>query len=291
MLQSTQPTRGPPMSEPGRFARVALRSRDGATAEVCRHGAQVLGWQPRHSGRNLLYLSERSVYADGAAIRGGIPVVFPQFSVFGPLPKHGFVRGKSWQLRDGNDAARTVFECGDDDATRAVWPHRFRATLEVTLGDDTLDTALSVTNVGDAALSFTAALHTYFAVRDVATVRVRGLRGAHYLDATADMRKGSEGREAVAFDGEFDRVFPGLAGDILLEDGRDRITIARTGFADAVVWNPGAEKAAGLGDLAPGDHRHFVCIEPAVFDPPVVLSAGATWRGVQRLRHSRAEAD
>ncbi|MGE3772621.1 MAG: D-hexose-6-phosphate mutarotase [Gammaproteobacteria bacterium] len=268
------------------FGVLALSTADGASARVCRHGAQVLGWCPRGAERDLLYLSPRSVYADGAAIRGGIPVVFPQFGGFGPLPKHGFARTRAWRLVDRAGTDRIAFECSDDAMTRACWPHAFRARLEVALDADSLATALTVTNTGDATLSFTAALHTYLAVRNIAQACVHGLAGARYLDATQSLREDVEERDAVTFDGEFDRVYPATAHELVLEDAGERITVEREGFADAVVWNPGAEKAAALPDLGDGDWRRFLCIEPAVFAPPVTLAAGARWRGVQRLRHS-----
>lgn len=268
------------------FAAYALRA-DGASARVCRHGAQVLGWCPRGAGRDLLYLSPRSVYSDGAAIRGGIPVVFPQFSGFGPLPKHGFLRNRAWRLVEAADRARIAFECDDDAATRACWPHAFGARLDVSLTEDSLHTALSVTNTGRVSFVFTAALHTYLAVREIAAVRVRGLAGARYLDATQALREDVERREAVTFDGEFDRVFPAAASMLVLEDGNSCVTVEREGFGDAIVWNPGAAKGATLSDLGAGDWRRFLCIEPAVFAPPVTLTAGASWRGVQTLRYSR----
>ncbi len=269
------------------FEALTLRTADGASARVCRHGAQVLGWRPCGAERDLLYLSPRSVFAGGAAIRGGIPVVFPQFSGFGPLPKHGFARTRVWRLVERSRGDRIAFECSDDAATRARWPHAFRARLEIAIDADSLATALTVTNMGSAALSFTAALHTYLAVRDLAQVRVRGLAGARYLDATQALHEGFEEREAVTFDGEFDRVYPAVARELVLEDAGERITVMREGFADAVLWNPGAEKAAALSDLGDGDWRRFLCIEPAVFAPPVTLTAGASWHGVQRLRYSR----
>ena len=85
---------------------------DGATALVALHGAHVLSWQPA-DGRERLFLSDRAVFDGQAAIRGGIPVVFPQFAERGPLRKHGFARTAPWTFRGVNEDA-ALFELADD---------------------------------------------------------------------------------------------------------------------------------------------------------------------------------
>ena len=62
----------------------------------------------------------------------------------------------------------------------SIWPHAFQLRYEIVLSASGLSTAFHLTNTGDAALSFAAALHTYFAVPDVTAVRVLGLRGLKY---------------------------------------------------------------------------------------------------------------
>ena len=55
---------------------------DCASAEISLHGAHVLSWKPAPA-RECLYLSPNASQAPGAAIRGGIPVIFPQFAGLG----------------------------------------------------------------------------------------------------------------------------------------------------------------------------------------------------------------
>jgi len=261
-----------------------LRSAGGATADICLHGAHVLAWHPLGVTGNQFFLSGTSRYASGAAIRGGIPVVFPQFSGMGALPKHGFARTLAWSAAATSDDARVSFELLESAATLALWPHRFHARLDVELGDDCLSVSLAVLNTGDSECEFTAALHSYFAVDDIANARVHGLRGRDCLDATRGMRPGREERPAMPIEGEVDLVFHAVDGELALSDGEKRIVIERDGFPDVVVWNPGAEKAAALADLEPGSWRRMLCVEPACIERPVRLGSGERWRGVQRLR-------
>jgi len=266
------------------FHPLSVRSAGGATAGICPHGAHLLAWHPLGAAGNQFFLSRTSRYASGAAIRGGIPVVFPQFSGMGSLPKHGFARTSCWSALARDDAASVDFELRESAATLALWPHRFCARLHVGIEDTCLTMSLSVLNTGDGACEFTAALHGYFAIDDIANARVHGLQGRDCLDATDSMRPGREARAAMPVEGEVDLVFHGVDGALAISDGVKRIVIEREGFPDVVVWNPGEEKAAALADLEPGGWRRMLCVEPACIAQPVRLAPGERWTGVQRLR-------
>ena len=102
----------PALPGAGGLPRVAMSSRDGARAEIYLHGAQLTSWVPAGSSSDRIFLSGRSRFSEGAAIRGGIPVGFPQFAAQGPLPNHGFARVLRWEL------ARADLD--DDGSARAV---------------------------------------------------------------------------------------------------------------------------------------------------------------------------
>ena len=59
-------------------------------------------WQPRRAEHPAIFLSPKSHFAPGKAIRGGVPLVFPWFAERkGGLPggMHGFARTLPWVLR------------------------------------------------------------------------------------------------------------------------------------------------------------------------------------------------
>ena len=69
-------------------------------------------------------------------------------------------------------------------------PHAFKAVFTVSLHGEKLRTDLRVINTGDAAFEFTAALHSYFEVLDIAKAKVNGLAGLKYLDKVSSFQAG-----------------------------------------------------------------------------------------------------
>lgn len=253
---------------------------DGATALVALHGAHVLSWIPA-DGRERLFLSERARLDGKSAIRGGVPVIFPQFSERGTGPRHGFARTLPWRFK-GTQDEHAVFELANDERT-AHWPHAFIATLHVALSATTLALTLHVQNTGDTPFDFTAALHTYLRVDDIDATALRGLQGCDYEDSAAGGVLRREDNFEIRFDGEVDRIYNDVVAPLTLADGARELQIEQEGFGDAVVWNSGAALAATIGDLAPDDYRRFVCVEAGQVLQPVVLSPGERWSGTQRL--------
>lgn len=267
---------------------VQLQAPDGAQAVVLLQGAQIVSWLGRN-GQERLYLSERAVYAQGQAVRGGVPVIFPQFDQRGPLGRHGFARLRPWQLQraeGGRDDALAVLRLQADETTLVLWPEHFAAELTFSVSDERLDIELEVQNTGGAELSFTAALHSYLRLSEVEEASLEGLRGETYLDSTTG-RESVQGSAALAIDGEIDRIYWGGSQEertlVLREPGR-AYAIEQHGFPDVVVWNPWADKAATLTDMPPLDFRRFLCVEAAVIGTPVRLAPGQEWWGRQTLR-------
>ena len=251
----------------------------GASALVALHGAQVLSWIPA-DGRERLFLSERAVFDGNTAIRGGIPVVFPQFGERGPLRKHGFARLRGWAF-EGLEEVAAVFAL--EAAGDPGWPHRFRARLLVALEANRLAVALAIDNTGEHAFAFTAALHTYLRVDDIDRVAIEGLQGCDYEDSANGGTLHRQHDHEVTFAGEVDRIYNDVVAPLVLVDGAHRLDIEQEGFGDAVVWNPGAHLCARIADLAADDWRRFACVEAGQVLQPVVLGPGERWSGRQRL--------
>ena len=266
---------------------IALRSADGATAEISRHGGHVVSWRPATDGDERLFLSGKSDFSPHSAIRGGVPVIFPQFAAEGPLPRHGFARTSEWTLTsaertaDGNALASLVLR--DTPATREIWPAPFVLTIAVLIGGSAITMGLGVLNTGAAPLTFTAALHTYLRVRDVAEVELIGLAGSRYRESSAPTHFHTDEAPAIQPIREIDRVYVDAPHSLTLREPHRALHIEKTGFRDVVIWNPGAAAAAKLADMEPGGERRMLCVEAAAVQTPVVLAPGERWHGEQRL--------
>ena len=247
---------------------IRWRSPDGASAVATLQGAHLVSWIPA-GGAERLYVSERSPFEAGQAIRGGIPVVFPQFAERGPLVKHGFARTSPWKfsgITEMKGHAGAAFELKESPRTRLQWPHPFKLMLSVAIGGPRLGIRLHVTNSGESPFSFAAALHTYLRVADAMEVQLLGLLP-----------------EPVTAKEPIDRIFLGATPSTALEDDGRLVRIEQGGFPDTVVWNPGHEKTAQMPDMPPDGYINMLCVEAAAIDPLVTLGPGEMWNGTQTL--------
>lgn len=66
--------------------KVVLSTAD-ASAEIYLHGATLTSWKV--GGEELIFVSPKAVFEPPKAIRGGVPICFPQFAMLGPLKVRG----------------------------------------------------------------------------------------------------------------------------------------------------------------------------------------------------------
>lgn len=267
---------------------------------VALHGGHLLSWVA--DGAEQLYLSPRSAFDGERAIRGGVPVCFPQFNQRGPLPKHGFARHRRWALvepapKKAIDAAidaatvQLTLALHSDATTLALWPHEFRLQLSLRLAPRQLALDLHIDNLGSTPLSFMLALHSYLRIANLPDARLNGLDGYACWDALADRHSQQQG--ALQFDAEFDRVFSAPTQQpqqapptpLQLSDGARQLHITQSAsLGQTVVWNPGAALCARLPDMPADGFAHMLCVEAAQIEPAVTLNPGCRWQGGQYLR-------
>jgi glucose-6-phosphate 1-epimerase len=237
-----------------------------ARGEMYLHGAQVTSWKPVGNDE-VLFLSTKSRWQEGQAIRGGIPICFPWFRAKRDdpqAPAHGFVRTKSWQLDsivEDKSGVCVSMSTGSDEQTRRWWPGHFRLSHRVVFGSE-LALELTCANTGKTELRFEEALHTYNRVSDVASVRLQGLDAVQFLDNT-DSNKAKIQHGDVTITSATDDAFIDTQEDVDLIDPKlhRHIRLKKANSRTTVVWSPGREGAAQLGDLGDGEWTRFLCVE------------------------------
>jgi glucose-6-phosphate 1-epimerase len=159
----------------GHLPALQLRAPDGAEATITLYGAHLVSWKTAPSpdatavnaaAQERLFLSSLSALDGSRAIRGGVPVIFPQFAERGSGMRHGFARVSTWRVLESGEQDGTAFALlglsGADlaPALATAWPHPFELSLRITLQARELTLALEVRNTGNVAFPFSAALHT-----------------------------------------------------------------------------------------------------------------------------------
>ncbi len=254
----------------------------GAHARISLYGAQVVAYRPDRTQADLLFMSDRAIYRDGKALRGGIPICWPWFgpSPAGEVgPAHGFARLRRWQLLETrSDAQHTVtitLGLPRQPAEQFGWSHIADVRLSISVGP-TLTLMLTTTNRDTRPLILSEALHSYFAVANLAQVRIPALAGCDYIDKVAgDERATQQG--PLTWGRTVDRIYLNAPRTVVMEDpaGNRSIRIETSGARHLVLWNPGTEGAASLDDLDADASRHMLCVEAAnTACDPVTLGPG-----------------
>ncbi|QMV18821.1 D-hexose-6-phosphate mutarotase [Granulicella sp. 5B5] len=242
------------------------------TAELYLQGAHLTAWQPTGE-KPVIFLSERSPFAEGKAIRGGVPIIFPWFGARLSTPEsprtdgpaHGFARASEWTLAfaalAGDDMHLTL-TLGPSDTSRALgWDH-FQLAFELKLGRE-LRMRLTVANQSTAPMRFEEALHTYFTVSDATTIAINGLANTEYLDKTDSFKRKTQLEPTLHITKETDRLYLNTTETVTLDDPgfHRRITVAKSNSNSSVVWNPWSTLAAKMADMTPENWRSMTCIE------------------------------
>lgn len=253
-----------------------------AEAVVYLQGAQVMHFAPCGQ-QPLLWAADEKFYAKDKKNRGGVPIFWPWFAPVGDkshLHTGGWVRERPWKLESAADLAdgRTalVFTIAPERELEC-WPATLAVRYEVTVGES-LELRLTTTNHGATPVVLEEALHTYFAISDIANVTFGGLEKTPYLDFFEDCaRKVEEAKPFQVSEPSCHIYFTESRPMTITDAGmKRRIVITPTDGGAAVLWSPGDERAAELKDLGPA-WRRMVCLETAnCFDAAIRLAPGAS---------------
>jgi len=252
-----------------------------ATAEVSLYAAQVLSFKPKNKN-DILFVSKKSLFTPGKAIRGGIPVCWPWFGPHATekdFPVHGFVRTTQWRLAgsEENSKSTTVtLECTSSPETKKFWPHDFTLSLTVSVGKN-LELKLTTKNDERETVSITDAFHTYYRISEIANVSVKGFDGTRYIDRVGERTERTQEGDIV-ISGETDRVYLGGKKCIVSDPSAKRtVSVEKDGFPDTIVWNPWIDRSKAMVDFDDDEYHNMVCVEAgSALDNKIALAPGSS---------------
>jgi len=250
-----------------------------------------------------MFLSRDAKLDGSKAIRGGTPLVFPQFGQPDrSMPQHGFLRTNFWKADDSSvydnpESAGITYklELKDVKTSRGgAWgedtQYDCSFSYSVKIDAKTITTKLEIKNIGNAKFPFQTLLHSYYlvdgnAALDGSKCYVKGLEG-YLVDDKVSGSKYTCSNEPIVIEGLTDRVYSPTAGKntvnviVGVGDGKSvRMSASGTcGDKDVpvscVVWNPNKEKAAGMSDFGDDQYHDMICVEPGILGTNESLEAG-----------------
>ncbi|ESP01222.1 hypothetical protein LOTGIDRAFT_111836 [Lottia gigantea] len=275
---------------------VFLDAGNGTSALIHLHGATVLSWKV--NGKEMLFVSEKSVFDGKKAIRGGIPIVFPQFGPWASGPQHGFCRIKRWNseippTKDSKGTVIAMLSLQDDEETRQMWNYKFKVVYSLRLQENAFIMNLTIHNEGMCIsfFGFSTLLHSYIRTPDILNTSVHGLNGVKYVDKVNNNRTDVEKRENIFMDENYDRVYIACPTHVDVSHigcGQHNLNIKTFNLPDIVLWNPWTEKAKAMSDFGDEEYKNMICVEGGKVNKPVTLEAGKQFECSQTFTVSPA---
>ncbi|KNA06251.1 hypothetical protein SOVF_182860 [Spinacia oleracea] len=271
--------------------KIILTEPMGSSTEVLLYGGQVVSWKNERR-EEMLFMSTKAIWKPPKAVRGGIPICFPQFGNFGSLERHGLARNRMWSLDSSpaplvpatnNSTVDLILKSTEDDLK--IWSQSFELRLRVSISSGKLTLIPRVRNTDNKSFSFMFALRNYLSISDISEVRIEGLETLDYLDNLMNRERYTEQADAITFDGEIDHVYLRTPSKIAIIDHEKKRTfvLRKDGMPDAAVWNPWDKKAKAMPDLGDEDYKSMLCVDSAAVESQIVLKPSEEWKGYQEI--------
>ena len=270
----------------------------GASATLYPFGATLASYI-NASGHETLFVSTLAKTDGSKALRGGIPLVFPQFGQPNKdMPQHGFLRNNYWKIVEpvvdeaegatatlGLELGNVVNGRGDGSWAAENAPKEnldCSIHLKVLVTASACTTTLAITNAGSVPFDYQTLFHTYYKIYgskalDPTCCNVTGLGGYSVEDKITGETYVQDSSTTIVVDKEVDRIYTPPSDQpevkVVISTGEDgsKVYVKASGKAgdvalpvSAVIWNPFIEKAKGMSDFGNEDYHDMICVEPGI---------------------------
>ncbi len=236
-----------------------------STAEIYLNGAHVSHFQ-KNGEPPIIFMSRKSYFAPGKAIRGGVPICYPWFGNREGDAGHGFARSTAWQLIKTTTAPSgevTLVFALPNLPGREAWKN-LRTEFIVTVGEKLAMELVSSNESCGETYELENCLHTYFQVGDISAVTITGLENAAYLNFAEGDNGGHKSAEhaPIKIAKETNRTYVDTADTVDIRDEKLKrnIRVEKSGSQSSVVWNPWTTQKLP-DDFDPAEHAQMVCVE------------------------------
>lgn len=248
------------------------------------HGARLMNWNiemPDGSVRDVIHWPEIPSLADFHKVRGGNPILFPFCArsfdrgdagfwrdargVRRPMPMHGFARQGEFRVLSADDGGFEAVLVPGDEA-HSAYPFQYEFRVAYRFGALGLACNLTLENLGDEPLPWSAGHHFYFKV----PWSEGSARGDYLLRIDADkrLRQDPMGRlvagPALAPNERLDN--PALVDTFHTALRSPRAVFGERGLPGDVTLSLGGESAPPPGATyvtwTQADDSPFYCVEP-----------------------------
>lgn len=277
-------------------------TKSGAECTIYPYGAHVTSVKTAE-GKELLFLSRDAILDGSKAIRGGIPLCFPQFGQPDQsMPQHGFLRNNYWtevlNSRFDNESAGISMELSLKDVVNSrggKWDTNTKldakCTYTVKILPDGFTTTICMANLGEESFNFQVLLHNYFLVQDRMALNgelcnVKGLEGYNVDDKVSGEKYTCDKPVTIPQKLIIDRVYdpPKKTIDLNLTISAgpsNNLSLNASGEVDGkpvnvsgVIWNPNEQKAQAMGDFGSDQYHDMICCEPGLLTNVPLLEGG-----------------
>lgn len=218
--------------------------------------------------QELLFLSQIAIFDSHTPIRGGVPIVFPNFghSQNSNLPKHGFARISNWSLKKKWDKlgnSGIILELKNNCFTQQFWNYRFTLLYTIILSQNDFSTEINVQD--QLSFEYQCLFHNYFKISNLSRLPIANLGNVSYLDQLTGEKKSHS--DEVAIEQEIDRIYEPTNNCVSILDETKIITIKTDTKSEVVVWNPWQKKSRSLKDFKDDEFLSMICVEPGILTP------------------------
>lgn len=226
--------------------------------EVSDFGANILNCVIK--GEKMFFLSKHAKLDNTIPIRGGIPLVFPNFGFSNNnLPKHGYLRNNKWNfVRSWSNE----IEAGITFEFTKIFDnfnYEYNLKYEIILNENSLKNNLSIHNNSKYPFTFDMLYHNYFKI-NLQDFKCNSFSNKKFYNQLND--KNEYDYNLLKIDNEIDRIYDNINEVIFYSNSNEIKLESNSNFM--VLWNPWIQKSKLLKDFGDEEFKNMVCFEPGI---------------------------